>query len=654
MDKCLEVYLNDGPSDTHIKTVNSLLSSSKTTASGWNLLASILDYCHEDFFNENLTNWLDNCLSQNSQGNMTEIKLSIIEKFLEASINNHELSKKILTEYLSKIVDFCLSNKLKCHLIDKTLDILILCLKKYGNWFVSRKIQIEKYILSFLDNNSEFTVNKASICFLYLQQVGNAGSDGINHKNNYKIAVQKLCSTLYDLFDEFLVNRIEINKIERPEQDGFIIDELPNKTAFFIAKRIKNVISFIITMLEKKFTVFKQIIPGEIINIIIGGTSTQYCAHSVGKDEFNAEFFLLLNSIQIKLIHLLRTLILWLRNSSFPYTFIVSKILLDSLKKSQNCRCYSVIDCVLQETVYKCLNTWIMISKCGLNDRFQKELIECVMRDIIPVKESVVLKNSKIDVNKPNSGGKKTKIEIKNDEIKCLLALDTLITLFSSGFIRTKQTTLNDLFKAIWGVLNDINTKKNVYLYTNKKNLEKIHDLLASFYEQGVLKVSLPCTLQILNNSLCDRRINVAMASKRGLDSIERLCQPVSPFQTVINVNTVQHVTDNQNEVNTTFLQQSSIDMFVDDNEDMEKANDEIPRDIIREFDNEPETKRTKIDDIEMKKNVAITTDIIKTRQDSGVLEGETDIGSEKMTNSSLDIDMTEEITSFVDEVLED
>lgn len=703
MDKCFEVYLNNGPSDTQIKTVNALLSSSKTNAAGWELLGSILNYCPADFFNENVTNWLDNCLSQNSQGNMTEIKLSVIEKFLEASTNNHELSKKIVSDYISKIVDFCLSNKLNSHMINLSLNVLILCMKRYGSWFVMRKIQIEKHIMSFLENNSEYTVNKAAVAFLYLQQIGNAGSDNINHRNNYKTAVQKLCSTLHNLLDTFLENQIEINTVERSNQEGYIFEDLPiyaNKTASITAKRIKNVIIYLITMLKKSFTAPKQITPSEIINIIIRGTATQYCAHTVVEKELNIEFCLLLNTVQTQFIYLLRTLILWLRNSSFPYSFIISKILLDSLKKSQNCKCYS-FNCTFQEAVYNCLKTWITVSKCGLNTHFQTELVLCIQKDITPLKTLLTLKNQKPTKTIHNKENTEFKND-KNDELKCLLALDTLTMLFSSSFIRIKENTMKDLFNSIWNIFNDINTKKSVHLYTNIKTQQKLYELLVSFYEQGTLKTSLPSTLRVLNNSLCDEHINVALTCKKGLDALERLCQPVSnPFEPVTKVTTVQSTVNEeiagndlvyirdispkeQNGIkilenkllagptqSECLQNKCSSDMSISNScfshiiETATKTDQPSQSTVIEESESEPEIKRKKIDTEESVQTENIWTippdptysSQSEQSEDKAIIElKEPEVGTEKIDDKILSItpDISEEISSFVDEVEED
>ncbi|CAH1110655.1 unnamed protein product [Psylliodes chrysocephalus] len=104
------LILLNGPTEEHLRAVNELLSTSKTSGKGLELLNYLLNYCTIDMISDYVILWLDFCLKESSENeNFTESKLLLlISKLFEISCNNNDVSKKIVSDCLSKVVDLCL------------------------------------------------------------------------------------------------------------------------------------------------------------------------------------------------------------------------------------------------------------------------------------------------------------------------------------------------------------------------------------------------------------------------------------------------------------------------------------------------------------------------------------------------------------------
>ncbi|XP_028139817.2 uncharacterized protein LOC114334018 [Diabrotica virgifera virgifera] len=543
--KVFEVYLQNGPTDADIKKINTLLSNSKTIKEGLELLNSILIHCSVEFLNENLTNWLDVCLVKHSE-HFTDLKLSLIEKFIEASFTNQELAKKISSEYLSKIIDLCLTSKSSFNEIESAFDVLTICMKKF-NSCTTHKTRIEAHILSFLESSADWIVEKAAIAYLYLQQTGNAGTKSNNYVTNFKTTLSQLCCTAHNLLDIFFQNK-EIEQYTPTSQESPPLEIYTDGDVNLTARSIKNIVTFLSIFIKKEFPVYKEIAPMELLNLIKRCIAIHHCV-SENSDNQNSsadyEFFRLHTDIQLDLLSMLRILILWLRSDCLPFAFIISKILLDCLQRSQKCSCFN-INCVYLETVYIVLTAYINISKCALNGHFQSEVIKCILIHITPRRNEIALKKQSDDKKESSLKQKsilpktensydlhKSKREIENDEVRCQLALSTLTALFKNSFLRAEKSLIHSVLSLIMNIFNDIICSRIPHPYKSSESQLKLHELLVACCEQETL-TDLPLismTLNILQHSSCSKLNKLAQMCHESLNDLEKICQPIStPF----------------------------------------------------------------------------------------------------------------------------
>ncbi|CAG9853577.1 unnamed protein product [Phyllotreta striolata] len=551
------LYLLNGPKEADLKAINKLLSASKTTGKGLELLHCVLNYCTFDTISEYVVNWMDSILKISAESYM-ENKLTLIGKLVEISHTNHDVTKKIVSDHLSKIVSLCLKQNKNYHNVLAALEVLTVTMRRYGSWFASQKSHVETYITSFMENSSDEIVEKAAVAFLLLQQVGNAGLDSVNHRNCFKDSFKKLCTTVHILYEDFFQNRVDIHHVDRTPSEGsfkFVDHSFDSNLMIGVtAKRIQNVLKFIIVMIKKGFPVCKDIQPMDVFNVVIRGTMPHQCiTTSQGVSQEDYQFCSYLNQVQVHLIHLLRIFVYWLKNNSFPYAFVISKILIDCLKRSQSCKCFDV-DVLFQESIYLTLDCWISTSRTGLNSNFQEQLITCILKDIAPAKTSISLK-VEVDANAKKGNKNKQKpinstlsnrnirgdinksdYTIKRDELRCELALKTLAAFFKHCYIRINSTTFKKIYHQTMTILNYINTSKFPHPYTNHKCILNLFELLIAFYEQDTL-YNLPfisLTINTLSNYSSSENTEIADVCKRGLNYLEKVCQPVSlPFSII-------------------------------------------------------------------------------------------------------------------------
>ncbi|KAG5881499.1 hypothetical protein JTB14_001643 [Gonioctena quinquepunctata] len=555
LSNILNLHLQSQDSEGIVMSaINKLLSVSKSRSEGLEYLNLVINNCSNGIIHENALNWMSHCLVKYSGDNLKEIKLETIGRITDIAHKDPEFTKKFVSEYMSKVLEMCLSPHMNDYEMEAALETLSICMKRYASWFTSHKVKIETFLVKCLDSSSESIVKKAAVAFHYLQQVGGAGVDGINHINNFSMSFHKLCATAHNLFDVFFENETEFEQFSRTDVDGFEFDKIAldsQKMLHVLARRIKNCITFIQTMLIKGFPVAKEIKPIEVLNIISRGTMIHQCLTSTDTEKSLADyqFSLLLNNLQINLLQLLRIFIIWSQANSLPFSFIISKILTDCLKKSQNCDCFSS-ESLYQEAVYKVLQQWIRISKCSLHPHFQSQLVSCILKDITPLKTNLTLSiKAEHDGNKSKRAKRKAvqeriissgldsshfnKIlaEKNNQEEKCSLALDTLKHLLTASFLKIETSLLKELYSSVIGTLMEISTSKFSNPYTNTKCQAKLYEVLGAFYEQDTLQILPPLqlTLDLFTEGSNHNNRLIAVTCEQSLSNLEKLCQPVCP-----------------------------------------------------------------------------------------------------------------------------
>ncbi|XP_018569527.1 proline-, glutamic acid- and leucine-rich protein 1-like [Anoplophora glabripennis] len=533
-----------------ITAINKMLAVSKTRLQGLELLNLIINNCSPKIISENGNTWISHCLVKYAEDDLKELKLTTIGSIVDSSHEEQEFSKKFISEYVSKVFETCLSIH-NNH--EAALNTLATCIKYYGSWFAPHKLRVEHFITNFLENPSEQLVGSAATAFHYLQQVGGAGIDGINHKRNFSTNFSKLCVTVQKLFDKFFENEIEIDQSDRSNQEAFEFTDLPHYTQKMLhitTRRLKNCLTFIIKMLLKGFPAEKEIKPSDVLDVISRGTAVHRCLGTANDNSLeDFQFSILLNQVQIELLRLLQVLIVWLHGNALPFTFTITKILVDCLKRSQSCQCYKT-DSLYQERVYKALGCWIRVSRGALHTHFQTQLVKCILKDVTPVKNSVSL-NLPGDVHKNKSkkaiqkavqdriissgqGNRSeefTNTEKFNREKNCLFALNTLKHLLSGTILKLHPNTMQELYKSIINTLIDIQISETSHPYTNRECEAELYEVFVTFYEQDTLKTLPPLqlTIDVLNRGINSTNRTIALTCEHGLSSLEKICRPVCP-----------------------------------------------------------------------------------------------------------------------------
>nr|CAI5850906.1 unnamed protein product [Callosobruchus analis] len=440
-----------------ISSLNKLLSQSKTRLQGLEILHLIIPYCTSSIITENALHWINHCVVKYAGDDLTATKLVTIGLIVWYASADQDFTKKFILDYISKVLDLCLCAKSNPHEIGAALNTLSICMKSYHSWFTQHKGRIEKYLQTFLDCTDEDLLMKAARCFHYLQQVGGAGVDGTGHKANFSTTFTKLCVTAHKLFDTFFENETEI---EQYNLDGehFEYIELhldSQKTLHITAKRITNCLEFLKTMLLEGYPVAKEIKPLEILNLVKRGCAIHRCTSTDQEDSLDDYLCsVLLIDIQVKLLQLLRLFIIWGQSNLFPYSYMLTKILVDAFSRNQNCICFKQNQ-VFQETVYKVLKYWFQVSKCSVKPQFQETIIVGILNEIRPTKTAISLSiNTEINKIKSKKARKKAVQESvivnnkKQDAItegekgvritSCIIALDLLTQILASSTLNVK------------------------------------------------------------------------------------------------------------------------------------------------------------------------------------------------------------------------
>ncbi|CAH1962234.1 unnamed protein product [Acanthoscelides obtectus] len=445
---------------TIISSLNKLISTSKTRLQGLEILHLIIHHCTPSVITENALHWLSHCIVKHPGDDLAEAKLVTIGLIVKYATTDQDFTKKFITDHISKVLDMCISAKSNPYEIAAALETLTICMKNYPVWFTQHKGRIEKYLETFLDCTDKDMLVKAAQCCHYLQQVGNAGIDGITHRMNFSTTFTKLCVTAHKLLDDFFENESEMEHYNIPVEEHFEYLELhldSQKVLQVTANRITNCLQFLKTMLLEGYPVAKEIKPLELLNLVKRGCAIHKCASANRENSLDDYIFsVLLTNIQVKLLQLLRIFIFWGQSNLFPYSFMVTKVLVDAFNRNQSCNCFKQNQ-VYQETVFKVLKYWFQVSKCSVKPQLQEQIIIGIISEIEPAKSTISLSiNTEINQMKSKKARRKAVLESvlgnnkKHNVItqgerdigtnSCNIALDLLTQILESSVLSVKPT----------------------------------------------------------------------------------------------------------------------------------------------------------------------------------------------------------------------
>lgn len=95
----------------------------------------------------------------------------IIGKIIERASEEQEFTKKLLSDYMTKILEICLLSQVNPYEMESAILTLKICMKRFGSWFGAHKSKIELFLVNFLFSQSINLVKMAAEAFIQLQQV---------------------------------------------------------------------------------------------------------------------------------------------------------------------------------------------------------------------------------------------------------------------------------------------------------------------------------------------------------------------------------------------------------------------------------------------------------------------------------------------------
>lgn len=95
----------------------------------------------------------------------------VLGKIIERCCEEQDFTKKLLSDYMTKILEMCLFSQVNTYEMECTLLTLRICMKRFGSWFGAHKSKIELFLLNFLFSRSINLTKMAAEAFIQLQQV---------------------------------------------------------------------------------------------------------------------------------------------------------------------------------------------------------------------------------------------------------------------------------------------------------------------------------------------------------------------------------------------------------------------------------------------------------------------------------------------------
>ncbi|XP_060517043.1 uncharacterized protein LOC132696306 [Cylas formicarius] len=534
-----------------INTLNKMLGSANHRREGLEYLRLVINNCTLATIVDNAFTWINHCVIKYNDDILREQKLVLLANIVEIAHLDSDFNKKFVSDYIAKILDSCLvTSHANSYEHQAGLTLLTACLKYYPSWFTLHKIKIENYLLIFLDSSSEDLVQKSAVAFHYLQQVGGAGANGINHKTNFTQNFHKLCGTVQKLLSNFF----EGQHMFSPDisEECFEFGAESEVSLFVLERRLRNCLKFIEIMIRTRFSVAKEIKPKKLIELIAKGMLVHKCVSKNNVESVEAfQFSLLLSNIQTKLLNLLRVFILWQKSNILMFSYPISKVIVDALERSQSCDCFKY-EGIFQESVYRTLGEWIKVLKSSLHVHFQTQIINFVLKDITPVTTSVSLSISEAATKNKSAKAKRkfvenriiasgstlshqsnsTSVVTTNEANRCKFALKCLEILLEHTKLSVTANLLQTLYKSVFDTLATIDTStESLFPYTKSECLINLYKVLVAFYHQDNLRVLPPLqtTIKFLVTGINSNNRSIAEVCEHGIKILEILCQPVCP-----------------------------------------------------------------------------------------------------------------------------
>ncbi|XP_022918445.2 uncharacterized protein [Onthophagus taurus] len=585
-----------------------------------NLLSGMVMSFSKDILSDHLMNFIEKVIGNRKD---SYAKFQFLERSLRCVSIYDVVNKQTIGVTIGKIIEKCVSIEMNSSLELDALSCLQACLEFYPGNCLPHKNKLENHIVGYLkyEKQNQFVIEKAGKCFHYLQQCGPTK----NHTQNWSNAFVKIISTIKELLKCLDNNQYKFN--ESNDFFSLNVDSETNTKLFLLECRLENLIHFATALIRYKFNSPKALKPDLFLNLLSSRVNNDLINESTTIESC------LTNSIrgrvEMQLFKLFRLFLKMLGVILIPYSYKITKILLDKLSETEN------ID--YKKILYEVIGYFVSVLKSNVNSTYHKRLVELILVDVKPIVSNVTLNVSK----KPSKVRQEitvqhTIVSIGNDLISkeevCISALNCLKMVLTHLNLNIKQNYLKQMYNMICNTLRSIQNGIDTPPYISKKSIGKLYEVIVASLEQKH-PPSLPVIIKLLKTGLSTGNDDISCICTVGLMTIEKICQPIRPL--VYSCNRVENYArmNNQDQQDSMDISAEMVDLDIEIKsgdtsgnitlssiECKSNINEESPKREPQDLNDEEMTELDNNTGVNGKLNVEARVDVTRIREDGYTL----------------------------------
>ncbi|XP_067014311.2 proline-, glutamic acid- and leucine-rich protein 1 [Anabrus simplex] len=382
--------------------INRKLNSPSSRADGLQLLKALLPQCSDEVFSENATSWMAQCvkgIEGHAKQKTGQISYETLKLLLESAAQLQELTKPVATTVVPKILDLLQNTT---HQVSySALQCLEVLLRNFGGPCGPNKVAVERFVLSFVDDDNSVLVHAAGRCVALFPLMGGGGTGSLNHRSAWLSLQQQLCAAMSEVLDDLFENITEIqsfhgvaassHKLSIPE----ITEANPSLVVYRMTRRFINLSRFLQCMFRAEFPVAKAVLPDLVLSLVCRGLAVT--SKTLGKKISNEKLALslALPQIHLALLKVVRSLIACCGSTLLQYGSLICKLVAQTLKwTAVNVWCYGMDKPYGKLRVEACntLVDWLVCSKTGSCVELHADLLVSLLRsEVLSARPTVTL-----------------------------------------------------------------------------------------------------------------------------------------------------------------------------------------------------------------------------------------------------------------------
>lgn len=365
-------------------------------------MIAFLDECPLDILEQKGALWIILCTKICAQKKPIEcisLAYNVLGTLLKKSIHIPELSKAISGNLLSKIIETISASHTPSIAHFAALKFLEIAMITFAGPCGSSKKQIQTFVLSFVDSQTDDIVKQTGKCLQLLQQIRGGGAQGISHKNAWAQLQSQLLGSLHEHLSALFTNTIETfddggEQMETLDVPEIELSDEPLPRALQLETRFVNICKYFVAVLVEPFPVPKSIKPAKILQLISRGLSVNCSLLSKNIIIDNVALGIIIPRIHVALLTLLDSLISVLRSHMLLYGHHILQLMNQSLKwtASGKSNGFKRIFVNIRRATYFSLDLWCktVYSSSG-TEIIAEDLIQQIIQDITPYQNEVKL-----------------------------------------------------------------------------------------------------------------------------------------------------------------------------------------------------------------------------------------------------------------------